>query len=60
MKKTLQQTAKQYLGKWTVPELPETVPGGDMPGDKLRIEAGHCVKAEAIYKHLLKEIAATE
>lgn len=41
---------------WTVPLVLESIPHGDMPGDKVKIEDGHIVKANALFPKLLEEI----
>ena len=38
--------------QWNLPEVPADIPHGDMPGDKIRIETDHIVKAKAIYPAL--------
>ena len=38
------------------PELPERIPQGDMPGDKIRIGEEHIRKAQVIYPRLREEI----
>lgn len=38
--------------KWTPPVLPEKIPQGDMPGDKIQIGMGHVEKAQVIFPHL--------
>jgi len=42
---------------WQAPALPEVVPIGDMPGDKVRIGDEHIQKAQTIFPLLLKELA---
>lgn len=39
---------------WQAPVLPETIPHGDMPGDKVQIGEGHIGKATVIFPELLK------
>ena len=46
-----QTTLKQ---PWTAPALPEPIPHGDMPGDKVSINQGHIAKASAIVPRLLE------
>ena len=41
--------------KWTAPVLPEKIPCGDMPGDKIQIGEEHIRKAQTIFP-VLKEI----
>ena len=38
---------------WTAPTLPDEIPHGDMPGDKVSINAGHIAKANVIFPRLL-------
>ena len=38
---------------WTAPTLPDEIPHGDMPGDKVSINAGHIAKASVIFPRLL-------
>ena len=38
---------------WRAPALPESIPHGDMPGDKVSINEGHIAKAIAIVPRLL-------
>ena len=42
---------------WTAPELPEHIPHGDMPGDKVVIGEGHIAKANAIFPALMEQLA---
>jgi hypothetical protein len=39
---------------WRAPALPESIPHGDMPGDKVSIHEGHIAKAIAIVPRLLE------
>ena len=41
---------------WQPPELPENIPHGDMPGDKVEIGQSHIQKAQTIFPLLLQEI----
>ena len=41
---------------WQLPELPEKIPHGDMPGDKVEIGQEHIHKAQTIFPLLLKEL----
>lgn len=45
------------LHKWTAPEVPENIPQGDMPGDKIQIGASHLSKAAIIFPLLIEEMA---
>ena len=41
---------------WTFPEVPEQIPHGDMPGDKICIGPEHIAKAKTIYPKLREEM----
>ena len=41
---------------WTPPPLPETVPGGDMPGDKICIGEEHVRKASLLFPRLIEAL----
>ena len=41
---------------WTAPPLPENIPHGDMPGDKVKIEQRHVALANVIFPNLLREM----
>ena len=43
---------------WTAPVVPEDIPHGDMPGDKICIDAGHIAKAETLFPKLKEMLAA--
>ena len=38
---------------WIAPAIPDEIPHGDMPGDKVSINAGHIAKANVIFPRLL-------
>lgn len=42
--------------QWKAPALPEVIPQGDMPGDKIAIGEGHIAKANTLFPELLKEM----
>lgn len=44
---------------WSAPELPENMPHGDMPGDKVEIGEEHIRKAELIFRELLPMLEET-
>ena len=46
--------AKQ--GPWTAPPLPESIPHGDMPGDKIVIGEDHVRKAQLLFPKLLEAL----
>jgi len=41
---------------WTPPPLPETLPGGDMPGDRLKIGEEHVCKASLLFPLLCRAL----
>ena len=41
------------LNEWKAPELRQDMPHGDMPGDKIKIDEGHVIKAEKIFPALI-------
>ncbi len=47
------------LGDWTPPPLPERIPQGDMPGDKIRITEEHAAKANVLFPPLVKLLQET-
>lgn len=46
------------LKDWTAPELPDEIPHGDMPGDRICIDEGHIAKAQTIFPVLKDMLAA--
>ena len=42
---------------WSAPAVPENIPHGDMPGDKVVIGEGHVAKANAIFPALMEQLA---
>ena len=44
------------LQNWQAPAVPEVIPQGDMPGDKVQIGQGHIDKATTIFPLMLKEM----
>ena len=42
---------------WTAPAIPEDIPHGDMPGDKVVIGEGHIAKANAIFPALMEQLS---
>ena len=44
------------LGPWTPPALPEEIPHGDMPGDKIVIGEDHIRKAQLLFPKLLEAL----
>ena len=48
------------LDVWQSPPVPEVIPQGDMPGDKVQIGLSHIAKANTIFPLLLKEMKQLE
>ena len=44
------------LGPWTPPALPDEIPHGDMPGDKIVIGEDHVRKAQLLFPKLLEAL----
>ena len=44
------------IGVWQQPQVPEVIPQGDMPGDKIQIGLSHIAKANRIFPLLLEEM----
>ncbi len=44
------------IGPWTPPALPEEIPHGDMPGDRIRIGGDHIRKAQLLFPKLLEAL----
>lgn len=44
------------LHSWQPPRIPEVIPQGDMPGDKVQIGMSHIAKANSIFPLLLREM----
>lgn len=49
----------ESLRGWTAPTVPEIIPQGDMPGDKVQIGIAHISKAMTIFPLLLQEMEKT-
>lgn len=49
----------QALSTFALPEVPDDVPGGDMPGDVIKIGEGHISKAKLIMKELARLLPET-
>ena len=58
MTKTELQEKLAGLRGWTAPTVPEVIPQGDMPGDKVQIGLSHISKAMTIFPLLLREMEA--
>jgi alpha-galactosidase len=43
----------EQLADWKAPALPDDIPHGDMPGDKVQIEESHIKKANVIFPKLI-------
>lgn len=48
----------EQAGSWQAPVVPENIPHGDMPGDRVEIGEGHIAKANTIFPELLKKLRA--
>ena len=48
----------QALAAFALPDVPGEIPGGDMPGDVIKIGEGHIAKAKLIMKELTKLLPA--
>ncbi|MDO4837704.1 MAG: adenylylsulfate kinase [Clostridia bacterium] len=46
------------LKDWKAPKLPDEIPHGDMPGDKICIDEGHIAKAQTLFPALKDLLAA--
>lgn len=46
------------LKDWTAPKLPDEIPHGDMPGDRICIDEGHIAKAQTLFPVLKDMLAA--
>ena len=46
----------ESLRSWQAPAVPEVIPQGDMPGDKVQINLMHIAKANTIFPLLLQEM----
>lgn len=54
--KQLDVTRLPDPGSWTAPELNGEIPHGDMPGDKVNIDASHIDKANRVFPLLLERV----
>ena len=52
----MEKLAIGILDDWAPPTLPENIPHGDMPGDKVKIGQRHVELANVIFPRLLEEI----
>ena len=48
------------IGPWTAPDLPEDIPHGDMPGDKVCIDEDHVRKAALLFPKLVEALKELE
>ena len=48
------------IGPWTPPPLPDDIPHGDMPGDKICIGEDHIRKAQLLFPKLLEALKGLE
>ena len=51
--------AERLLMTWTTPDIPQDIPHGDMPGDKVCIDATHIRKAAVVFEAIRPWIAQT-
>ncbi len=56
--KKLDETMLPNPASWTPPECKGDIPHGDMPGDKVNIDAGHVDKANRVFPLLLEKAEA--
>lgn len=56
MTKTELKEKLAQLRNWQPPSVPEMIPQGDMPGDKVQIGLSHIAKANTIFPLLLQEM----
>ena len=47
-------------GSWTAPALPEDLPHGDMPGDKIVVGEDHIRKAQLLFPRLMDALRQRE
>lgn len=47
---------KEKREDWVAPEIPEHIPQGDMPGDKIHISSGIIANANIVFAELLKQL----
>lgn len=52
----LHQIVSQKAGDWIPPHVPEEIPCGDMPEEKVVLKEGHIEKAKIIFGELLKQL----
>ncbi len=48
------------VSNWQPPQVPETIPHGDMPGDKVQISEDHIRKTNLFFPRLLEELGKVE
>lgn len=53
MNTNILQVLAQTIATWTPPHIPEAIPHGDMPGDKVQIGPDHIAKANTIFPDLV-------
>ena len=51
--------AEKLLMPWSTPDVPQDIPYGDMPGDKVCIDATHIRKAAVVFDAIRPSIAHT-
>lgn len=56
MNMLLDTILKNDFSEWKAPEVPENIPHGDMPGDKIHIDQGHVDKMSLIFPEFMEEL----
>ena len=56
MNKTELKEKLEQLRQWRAPEVPDVIPQGDMPGDKVQIGVSHIAKASTIFPLMLQHM----
>lgn len=56
MKKAELKEKLAALSNWQLPRVPENIPQGDMPGDKVQIGLSHIAKANTIFPLILEQM----
>ena len=56
MNKTELKEKLEQLRRWRAPDVPDVIPQGDMPGDKVQIGVSHIAKASTIFPMMLEHM----
>ncbi len=56
MNEQVMKLLDEGIENWVCPEIPADIPHGDMPGDSVKIDAGHIAKSKVLFPELLKEL----